>query len=233
VGYGLRLGVGFVVDKVLLGFENLGTSKRGVAPTFDFDALAFEILVNGEEVGDLTEHVRVDFGEVPDIFVAWVPLADAEDLLVAEALIEHLKYADGTNLHDASGKAGSVDEDETVERVTVVGESAGDETIVAGIVDGGIEVAVEAEDMEFFVVLVFVDALVRDFDDGVNDLGAVRPDREFQVIRHKGRVSSLFFCSSLLWMKNLRFADVMIAVAAQVPWWGHVVTLGTKAAPCL
>jgi hypothetical protein len=34
-------------------------------------------------------------------------------------------------------------------------------------------------------------------------------------------------------MKNLRFADVMIAVAAQVPWWGHVVTLGTKAAPCL
>ena len=91
--------------------------------------------------------------------------------------------------------------------------------------------------MEFFVVLVFVDALVGDFDDGVNDLGAVRPDGKFQVIRHKGRclfsVLLFFLCSSVLWMKNLRLQMSMIAVAGQVPWWGHVVTLGMKAAPCL
>ena len=186
MGDGLRFGVGLVVDEVLLGLEDFGTGERGVAPAFDFDSFSFEIFVDGEEVGDLAEHVRVDFGEVPDVFVAWVAFADAEDLLVAEALVEHLEYADGANLHDAAGKAGGVDKDETVERVAIVGESAGDETVVAGIVDGGVEVAVETEDVKFFVVLVFVDALVGDFDDGVDDLGAVRPDGEFQVVRHKG-----------------------------------------------
>ncbi len=128
----------------------------------------------------------VDLGEVPDVFVAGVVLANAEDLLVAEALVEHFEDADGTDLHDTAGEAGGVDEDEAVEGVAVVGEGAGDEAVVAGVVDGGVEVAVEAEDVELFVVLVFVDTLVGDLDDCVDDLGAVRPYGEFQVVRHKG-----------------------------------------------
>jgi hypothetical protein len=39
--------------------------------------------------------------------------------------------------------------------------------------------------MEIFVVLVLIGALVRNFDDGVDDLGAMGPYREFQVVRHK------------------------------------------------
>jgi hypothetical protein len=179
-------GVGLVVDEALLGFEDLVTGEGGVAPAFDFDTLAFEVLVDGEEVSDLLEHVGVDLGEVPDVFVAGVVLADAEDLLIAEALVEHLEDADGADLHDATGEAGGVDEDEAVEGVAVVAEGAGDEAVVAGIVDGGVEVAIEAEDVELFVVLVFVDALVGNLDDCVDDLGAVWPDGEFQVVRHKG-----------------------------------------------
>jgi len=137
-------------------------------------------------VGDLLEHVGIDLGEVPNVFVAGIVLADAENLLVAEALVEHLEDADGTNLHDAAGEAGGVDEDEAVERVAVVAEGAGDEAIVAGIVDGGVEIAVETEDVEIFVVLVFVDTLVGNLDDCVDDLGAVSPYGEFQVVRHKG-----------------------------------------------
>src|SRR3982074_3497529 len=108
---GLRFGVGLVVDEVLLGFGDLGASKGGVTPALDLDTLAFEVLVDGEEVGDLPEHVGIDLGEVPDVFVARVVFADAEDLLVTEALVEHFENADGTDLHDATGKAGSVDED--------------------------------------------------------------------------------------------------------------------------
>jgi hypothetical protein len=136
-------------------------------------------------MGDLAEHVGVDLGEVPNVFVARVVFADAEDFLVAEALVEHLQNADGTNLHDAAGEAGSVDEDEDVEGIAVVGEGAGDEAIVPGIVDGRVKIAVETEDVEFLVVLVFIAALVGDFDDGVDDLGAVGPYGEFQVVRHK------------------------------------------------
>jgi hypothetical protein len=33
--------------------------------------------------------------------------------------------------------------------------------------------------------------------------------------------------------EKFALADVMIALAAQVPWWGHVVIWETKAAPCL
>ena len=101
--------------------SDLVAGEGGVAPAFDFDALAFEVFVDGEEVGDLAEHVGVDLGEVPDVLVAGVVLADAEDLLVAEALVEHFEHADGADLHDAAGKAGRVDEDEAVERVAVVG----------------------------------------------------------------------------------------------------------------
>jgi hypothetical protein len=206
----LGFGVGLVVDEVLLGFGDLGAGKGGVAPALDFDALAFEVLVDGEEVGDLAEHVGVDLGEVPDVLVARIVFADAEDLLVAEALVEHLENADGTYLHDAAGEAGSVDEDEDVEGVAVVGEGAGDEAVVAGIVDGGVEVAVETEDVEFLVVLVLVAALVGDFDDGVDDLGAVRPNGKFQVVRHKSGISSL--CE-----KNFAAAGVMRELASGVP----------------
>ena len=111
----------------------------------------------------------VDLGEVPDVLVAGVALADAEDLFVAEALVEHFEDADGADFHDAAGEAGGVDEDEDVERVAVVAEGAGDEAVVAGVVDGGVEIAIEAEDVELFVVLVLVDSLVGDFDDSVDD----------------------------------------------------------------
>ena len=151
-------------------------------------------------MGDLLEHVGVDLGEVPDVFVAGVVLADAEHLLVAEALVEHLEDTDGANLHDATGEAGGVDENEAVEGVAVVTEGAGDEAVVAGIVDGGVEVTIEAEDVEIFVVLVLVDTLVGNLDDCVDDLGAVGPYGKFQVVRHKGW--GLFSCPK----ENLGFA---------------------------
>ncbi len=136
-------------------------------------------------MGDLLEHVGIDLGEVPDVLVAGIALADAEDLLVTEPLVEHLEHADGADLHHAAGEAGGVDEDEAVERIAVVAKGAGDEAVVAGIVDGRVEIAVETEDVELFIVLVFVDTLVGNLDDRIDDLGAVRPDGELQVIRHK------------------------------------------------
>ena len=142
-------------------------------------------------MGDLAEHVRIDLGEVPDVLVARVAFADAKDLLVAEALVEHLEDTDGANLHDATGEAGGVDENEAVEGVAVVAEGAGDEAVVAGVVDGGVEVAVETEDVELFVVFVFIDPLVGNLDDCVDDLGAVWPYGKFKVVRHKAGVSSL------------------------------------------
>ena len=164
------------------------------------DALAFKILVDGEEVGDLAEHVGIDLGVVPDVLVAGVAHADAEDLLVAEALVGHLEQADGADFHDAAGEGRAIDEDEHVEGITVVAEGGGDEAIVAGIVDGRVEVAVEAEDVEGLVVLVLVDSVAGDLDDDVDDLRAFGADGKFEVVRH-GLVFSL--CASKSWWKRL------------------------------
>ncbi len=142
-----------------------------------------------EEVGDLLEHVGIDLGEVPDVLVAGVAFADGQDLFVAEALVEHLKHADGANLHDAAGEAGGVDEDEDVEGVAIVGEGGGDEAVVAGVVDRGVEITVEAEDVEFLVVLVLVDSFEWNLDDSVDHLGRVGAHGELKVVRH--RVESL------------------------------------------
>ncbi len=98
----LRPWVRLVVDEVLVSFDHLGAGEGGVAPTFDLDALAFEILVDREEVGDLPEHMGVDLGEVPDVLVAGVAFADTEDLLVVDPLVEHLQNSDGAHLHDAA-----------------------------------------------------------------------------------------------------------------------------------
>lgn len=186
VGNRLGLRVGLVIDEALLGFEHLAACEGGIAPAFDFDALAFEVFIDGEKVGDLLEHVGIDLGEVPDVLVARVALADAEDFLVAEALIEHFEESDGTDFHNASGEAGGVDEDQAVEGIAVVAEGAGDEAVVAGVVDWRVEVAIEAEDVQFFVVLVFIDSFVRNLDDGIDDFRGVFSDRELQIIRHKG-----------------------------------------------
>ncbi len=209
LGNGLGKWVGLVFDEALLGFEDLGAGEGGVAPALDFDALAFEVLVDGEEVRDLPEHVGVDLGEVPDVFVARVALADAEDFFVAEALVEHLEEADGADLHDAAGEAGRVDQNEDVEWVAVIGQSAGDEAVVAGIVDGRVKIAVETEDVEFLVVLVLVDALVGDLDDGVDDLGAVGPDGEFKIVRHK--IRNLFS-----FVKSFAVAGQMLVAASGI-----------------
>ena len=210
----------------MLCLADFSTGDASIAPSSDFDALALEVLVDGEEVGDLLEHVGIDLGEVPDILVARIILAYAEHLLVGDALVEHLQQADGANLHDAAGEAGCVDEDECVERIAVVGERAGDESVVARVMDRRIEVAVQPEDVELLVVLVLVDALMGNFDDGIDDIGRLGPNGEFKVVRHN--VRDLFSCTKVQ----------ALAVGC---WFGPEGLLcrrpqpggRTKAAPCL
>src|SRR5581483_6947970 len=106
------------------------------------------------------------------------------NFFVEHALVEHFEQADGTDLHDAAREAGRVNQHQHIEGIAIVRERGGDETVVARVVDGRVEVAVKAEDVELLVVLVFVDALGRNLDDDVKDLGCFFADGQFQVINH-------------------------------------------------
>jgi len=132
---GLWFGVGLVVDKILLGFGYLGASKGGVAPTPDFDALALEVLIDGEEVSDLAEHVGIDLGEVPDILVPGISFAHTENFFVGQTLIEYLKEANRANFHNTAGEAGRIYEDEAIERIAIGSKGTRNEAVVARIVD--------------------------------------------------------------------------------------------------
>ena len=142
-----------------------------------------------EEVGDLLEHVRDRSRRSSRRPCSGGCLCRRPGLFVSEALVEHLKHADGANLHDAAGEAGGVDEDEDVEGVAIVGEGGGDEAVVAGVVDWGVEITVEAEDVEFLVVLVLVDSFEWNLDDSVDHLGRVGAHGELKVVRHRVGIS--------------------------------------------
>jgi hypothetical protein len=126
--------------------------------------------------------VGVNVGVVPDVIVAGVIFADGEDFFVEDTLVEHLEKADGADFLDASGKAGARDKDEHIEGVAVVAEGGGNEAVVAGVVDGGVEVAVELEDVQLLVVLVFLGAVLGDFNDRAKDFGGTIADGKFKII---------------------------------------------------
>ena len=75
-------------------------------------------------------------------------------------------------------KTGIGHQDEHVERIAVVAQGAGEEAVVAGVVHGAVEHAVEAEDAELLVELVLVALVGRDLDDGGDDLRRVRAGRD-------------------------------------------------------
>src|SRR5215210_5036125 len=81
-----------------------------------------------------------------------------------------MKEPDRAGADQATGEYRDGHQDEHVEWIAVVTERARKEAIVARIVDGTVQDAVEPEDAELLVELVFVALVGRDLDDG-GDLG--------------------------------------------------------------
>src|SRR5437763_658530 len=72
---------------LLVGIGPLTLAYQGsgcgcVLPPSSFNSLAFQVLVDREEVSDLPEHVGVYLGIVPNIFVAGIALAYSQPILV-------------------------------------------------------------------------------------------------------------------------------------------------------
>ncbi len=155
-----------------LGVEGEGVLNDGVGvidgeDVIDDDAFVFEGFVIFEEAFEDGQLVR---GELVDVMVAvelGVIDVDGDDFVIHLVLVFHGHQADGAGGDEAEGGDGFGTEDEDVEGVAIVGEGLGDEAVVGGVVDGGVQDAVELEEAGFFVELVFVGGAKGDFDDGV------------------------------------------------------------------
>ncbi|MNT03641.1 hypothetical protein D3C72_1381880 [compost metagenome] len=162
------------------GGDQLG-GFAGVAPTVDRDRLALlQILVAGEEVLDLLDQDGGQLTVAGNLGVVGVQLVDrhGQDLLVAAGFVDHLQHADGARADDAARHhRGRVQHDD-VAGVAVVRQGVRHEAVVARIVHGGVQEAVDEQGAGFLVHLVLHrQAALRDLDDDVDVPRRIRADR--------------------------------------------------------
>ena len=82
------------------------------------------------------------------------------------------------------GEAGRINQHQDVERIAVVAQGTGDESVITGIVNRRVEIAVEAKDVQRFVVFVFVSLPSGNLDDCVNFIGRAFTNRQRKIICH-------------------------------------------------
>jgi hypothetical protein len=146
--------------------------------------LPFEILVNREEMFNFTENVRMDVRVILQFDIPRIPRRVSDDLLITDAVVQHFEKSNWANVAEASREAGHITKHEDVEWVAVLGNRLGDETVVARIVDWGMQVAVQDEDLQIEIILILVDAVLRDLDDRGDDFRGLLAYGKFQIIIH-------------------------------------------------
>ena len=132
-----------------------------------FDDLAFELFVILEESADHGEFVGRELAGFVIGVVLGIGGGDGDDLVVYGAGIDHGHQADGARVHDGQRGYGHLAEDQNVERVVVFGEGLGNESVIRGIVDGGIQDAIHFDDAAGFVELIFNAGAEGNFDDSL------------------------------------------------------------------
>src|ERR1039457_7093365 len=167
----LRLRVRFQVTLARPADDVAGFA--GALPPLHLRALAFQFLVDGEEVLDFAQVVGEHLVDGVDLVEARIVIGYGQYLVVGFALVHHGEHADGTHQHEDSGIARLVDQRQDVERIAVFGERPGDEAVVAGIVHGRIQGAVQAEHPELAIVLVLVGGVLGNLHNHADNLGAV------------------------------------------------------------
>ena len=96
-----------------------------------------------------------------------------DDFVVAGTAVDHGHEADGAGFNQGQGLDGLLAEDQDIERIVVFGVGLGDEAVVGGVENGGVDNAVDFEEAGGFVELVFDVGAKGDFDDGLEVAGEV------------------------------------------------------------
>ena len=128
--------------------------------------------------------MRVNIRVVPHIVIAGIVFPHRQHLFVQDALVQHLQQADGAHLLHAAGKARPRHQHQHVQRVAVVAQRGRNKAVIAGVVDRGVKIAVQLEDVQLLVVFKLLGSVQRNFNDRAKDLGGTIADRQFKIINH-------------------------------------------------
>jgi phosphoribosylformylglycinamidine synthase PurS subunit len=155
-----------------------------ILPALDFNPLSLQVLVDGKEMGDLQQGVRINLAVIPHVLVSWIVLADRQHLLIGLPLIEHVQYANGAHFHHTAGEAGRIHQHQDIQRIAVEAQCAREESVVAGIMDWGIEITIETKNVQLFVVFELIDPFERNLDYRIHRFRNSFSDGQAQVVRH-------------------------------------------------
>jgi hypothetical protein len=68
--------------------------------------------------------------------------------------------------------------------ITIVAQRGRNKAVITGVMNWRVKIAVELEDVQFFVILKFVGGVLRNFNDGTKDFGGAVTDGQLQVVDH-------------------------------------------------
>jgi hypothetical protein len=133
----------------------------------------FSILVVRKKVPNTLERIGVQIFDVVNMDRFWVAfvIENRQNLVVAAAFIRRHDSADDFTPDKGPRMNGIVAQNNNVSGVAIVGQCAGNVTVIVGENIRIMDNAVEAETSGFFVVLVFHIGALADFDDGVAHIG--------------------------------------------------------------
>src|SRR5581483_8884781 len=133
-----------------------------------------EVLVALEEVLDLVAQLGIDVVDVAYALERRVAERHAQHLLVGTLLVAHVEDPDRPDADATAGKRRFRDEDERVERVSVLREGSLEVAVVRRIRHRGEEATIEDDPAELFVPLVFVARPRWDLDEDDGLVGHAR-----------------------------------------------------------
>jgi hypothetical protein len=136
--------------------------------------LAFQLLVVLEEHLQLRQPVLRQVVEVVIVAVLRVVAVDADDLLVALALVHQRQHADRLGAQDRQRRHRLLHQHQHVQRVAVVAQRLRDEAVVGGVEHRAVQHAVDAQEAGVLVQLVLDLAPLGDLDHGLEPLRGVR-----------------------------------------------------------
>lgn len=153
------------------GFIEDGASAVDAEEFSDFSDFILEGFVGTEEVLDFLEVVRGEVVDGVDVVVAGVADVDSKDFDIGHTAVNHIHTANDAAVDIAAWEGGGGGEDEDIEGVAIGVEGVFDEAVFSGVVDRGVEDAIQLDMAGFAVDFVFIAASHGDFDSGFNDSG--------------------------------------------------------------
>src|SRR6266540_1563369 len=138
------------------GFHDYLRGDVALLPSDHLYPAPFEILVDEKEVLDLLQRVLRKIGDVEVFLIKRIIARNRENLVVGLATVAHLQHAERTAVDETAGECRLVHEHEYVERVAVLVQRPWNETVLAGIMDRGIQHPIQTDQPRFLVELVLV-----------------------------------------------------------------------------